>query len=35
MPQLTGPLATYPARVSCAAYVVTILVGGLVLTLPI
>jgi trk system potassium uptake protein TrkH len=35
MPQLTGPLATYPARVSFAAYVVTILVGGLVLTLPV
>jgi trk system potassium uptake protein TrkH len=35
MPQLTGPLATYPARVSFAAYVVTILVGGVVLTLPV
>jgi trk system potassium uptake protein TrkH len=35
MPQLTGPLTSYPARVSFAAYVVTILVGGVLLTLPV
>jgi len=35
MPQLTGPLTSYPARVSLAAYVITILVGGVVLTLPV
>ena len=35
MPQLTGTLSSYPARVSLAAYVVTILVGGVLLTLPV
>lgn len=35
MPQLTGSLTSYPARVSFVAYVVTILVGGGLLTLPI
>ncbi|MCS5616846.1 MAG: hypothetical protein NZ658_02500, partial [Pirellulales bacterium] len=35
MPHLTGPLTSYPARVSFAAYVVTILVGGVLLTLPV
>ena len=35
MPQLTGSLASYPARVSFVAYAVTILVGGGLLTLPI
>jgi trk system potassium uptake protein TrkH len=35
MPQLTGSLTSYPARVSFVAYVVTILVGGVLLTLPI
>lgn len=35
MPQLTGTLTSYPARVSFAAYVVTILVGGVLLTLPV
>jgi trk system potassium uptake protein len=34
MPQLTGSLASYPARVSFTAYVLTILVGGFLLTLP-
>lgn len=34
MAQLTGPLTSYPARVSFTAYVVAILAGGLVLTLP-
>jgi len=34
MPQLTGPLTSYPARVSFTAYVLTILVGGFLLTLP-
>jgi len=35
MPQLTGPLTSYPARVSLSAYVLTILVGGFLLTLPV
>jgi trk system potassium uptake protein TrkH len=35
MPQLTGTFTTYPARVSFVAYAVTILVGGVLLTLPI
>jgi len=35
MSQLTGPLTTYPARVSFTAYVLTILVGGFLLTLPV
>lgn len=34
MAQFTGSLVSYPARVSFAAYVVTILLGGVVLTLP-
>ena len=34
MPQFTGSLVGYPARVSFAAYVLTILLGGFVLTLP-
>ncbi len=34
MPQFTGSLVTYPARVSFAAYVLTILLGGFALTLP-
>ncbi len=34
MAQLTGPLTSYPARVSFSAYVVAILAGGLLLTLP-
>ncbi|MFM1904851.1 MAG: Ktr system potassium uptake protein [Planctomycetota bacterium] len=34
MAQLTGPLTSYPARVSFAAYVVAILAGGFLLTLP-
>jgi trk system potassium uptake protein TrkH len=34
MAQFTGSLVSYPARVSFAAYVLTILVGGFVLTLP-
>jgi len=35
MPQLTGSLSSYPARVSLAAYLVTIIVGGVLLTLPV
>ena len=35
MPQLTGPLTSYPARISFTAYLLTILVGGFVLTLPV
>lgn len=35
MAELSGPLATYPARVSFAAYVVAIGLGGAVLTLPV
>lgn len=34
MAQFTGSLVGYPARVSFAAYALTILLGGLVLTLP-
>ena len=34
MAQFTGSLVSYPARVSFAAYVFTILVGGALLTLP-
>ena len=34
MQQLTGPLASYPARISLAAYVVAILAGGVLLSLP-
>jgi trk system potassium uptake protein TrkH len=34
MAQFTGSLVSYPARVSFAAYVLAILLGGLVLTLP-
>ena len=34
MAQFTGSLVSYPARVSFAAYVLTILLGGLALTLP-
>ena len=34
MPQFTGSLVGYPARVSFAAYMLTILLGGFVLTLP-
>jgi trk system potassium uptake protein len=34
MPQLTGSITSYPARVSFTAYVVTVLVGGFLLTLP-
>jgi trk system potassium uptake protein TrkH len=34
MPQFTGSLVSYPARVSFAAYVLTILLGGFALTLP-
>jgi trk system potassium uptake protein TrkH len=34
MAQFTGSLVSYPARVSFAAYLLTILVGGFVLTLP-
>jgi trk system potassium uptake protein len=35
MAQLTGPLTSYPARVSFTAYVLAILVGGFLLTLPV
>lgn len=35
MAQLTGTITTYPARVSFIAYVLTILIGGTVLTLPV
>ena len=35
MLQLTGSLTNYPARVSFVAYVLTMLVGGFVLTLPV
>jgi trk system potassium uptake protein TrkH len=35
MPQLTGTFTSYPARVSFVAYAVTILVGGVLLTLPV
>ena len=35
MPQLTGPLTSYPARVSFIAYVLVILAGGCLLTLPL
>ena len=35
MPQFTGSIVTFPARVSLAAYTFTILVGGLLLTLPV
>ena len=35
MAQLTGPLTSYPARVSFTAYVLTILAGGFLLTLPV
>ena len=34
MPQFTGSLVRYPARVSFAAYVVAVLLGGFLLTLP-
>lgn len=34
MMQFTGSLVSYPARVSSAAYVIVILLGGLTLTLP-
>ncbi|MFM8290722.1 MAG: TrkH family potassium uptake protein, partial [Planctomycetia bacterium] len=34
MAQFTGSLVSYPARVSFAAYVITILLGGVFLTLP-
>jgi trk system potassium uptake protein TrkH len=34
MAQFTGSLVSYPARVSFAAYVIAILLGGVVLTLP-
>ena len=34
MPQLTGSITSYPARVSFTAYVVTVFVGGFLLTLP-
>ncbi len=34
MAQLTGSLTSYPARVSFSAYVVAILAGGMLLTLP-
>jgi len=34
MAQFTGSLVSYPARVSFAAYALTILVGGFALTLP-
>jgi len=34
MAQFTGSLVSYPARVSFGAYALTILLGGLVLTLP-
>jgi trk system potassium uptake protein TrkH len=34
MAQFTGSLVSYPARVSFAAYVLTILIGGFALTLP-
>ena len=34
MPQFTGSLVTFPARVSLAAYTFTILAGGILLTLP-
>ena len=34
MAQFTGSLVSYPARVSFAAYALTILLGGFVLTLP-
>ncbi len=34
MAQFTGSLVSYPARVSLAAYALTILLGGFVLTLP-
>ncbi len=33
--QFTGSLVGYPARISFAAYTLTILLGGLVLTLPV
>jgi trk system potassium uptake protein TrkH len=35
MAQLTGTLTSYPARVSFVAYVLTILIGGSLLTLPV
>jgi len=35
MPQLTGTFTSYPARVSFVAYAITILVGGVLLTLPV
>jgi trk system potassium uptake protein len=35
MAQFTGSLVSYPARVSFAAYTLTILLGGFVLTLPV
>jgi trk system potassium uptake protein len=35
MAQLTGSLTSYPARVSFTAYVLAILVGGSLLTLPV
>ncbi len=35
MAQLTGTLTSYPARVSFGAYVLTILIGGFLLTLPV
>jgi trk system potassium uptake protein TrkH len=34
MAQFTGPLVSYPARVSFAAYALAILLGGFALTLP-
>ena len=34
MPQFTGSLVRYPARVSFVAYVVAVLLGGFLLTLP-
>jgi len=35
MPQLTGSLTSYPARVSLVAYVTAVVAGGLILTLPV
>jgi trk system potassium uptake protein TrkH len=35
MAQFTGSLVSYPARVSFAAYLVLVIVGGFVLTLPV
>lgn len=35
MQQFTGSLVSYPARVSFGAYVLAILLGGLILTTPL